>query len=153
MTKLLSITTRDFSHKKQVNCCKWIEARWKCITDCEKWSWVALLLVVRLFTAGFYAECDGCCHIFARFCVPGANRVGQMLSPKTRYSHHLRSTLSRCLRAKQKQFLSVCSLHFRSSIPTSYHAKKCGTNCPAKGLSRRHSHSQTLFSGPGKFQE
>lgn len=80
-------------------------------------------------------------------------RIGQMLPPKTRYSHHPRSTPSRCLRAKQKQSLSVCSLqNFCSSIPTSHQAKRCGTNCPAKGSSRKHSHSQTVFSGSGKFQ-
>lgn len=70
-----------------------------------------------LFTDGFYAGCDACCHIFACCCVPGAKGVGQMPSSKTRRSHHLKLTLSRCLGAKWKQSLSLCSLYFCSSIP------------------------------------
>lgn len=38
-------------------------------------------------------------------------------------------------------------------IPTSHQAKIRGTNCSAKWLSRKHSHSQTVFLQPGKFQE
>ena len=38
-------------------------------------------------------------------------------------------------------------------IPGSRQAKIRGTNYSAKELSGKHSHSQTVFSGPGKFQE
>lgn len=63
------------------------------------------------FTAGFYAEHDGCCQVFVCFCVPGAKGVGKVLSPKTRDSHLLRP-----MRAEWKQSLSFCSLYFCSSI-------------------------------------
>lgn len=58
------------------------------LTDYEKWTWfycwaacLAGLLVIFLFTGGFYRESGGFCHVFVCSCVPGAKGVGQMLSP------------------------------------------------------------------------
>lgn len=109
-------------------------------TQKQTWfyCWIACLaglLMIFLFTSGFYTECGGFCHVFACFCVQELVNFALVEQKELVRCHPQRqgSHITSGQSNGTSPFLQI----YHQCIPVSCQAKIYGKNCSTKGTEQK----------------